>query len=199
MIELFTVELLNASAAVFDRDKLIWMNAQYLSLLPLEELMTHLEPFLEEAGLAAAEPERLRAALDLHRSRAHTLRDLAQMVVPYFAETVDYDPALAAKHFEDPAVAEHLAALRERWLRLPAFEKAAIEAELRALAAEAGVKAGALIHPTRLALTGATAGPPLFDVVETMGREAAARHLASFVAFLQRSRQPAAVAGEPAP
>ncbi len=198
MIGLFTVDRLNASAAVFDREKLVWMNAQYLSLLPLAELLPHLEPFLAEAGLAEADPERLARALDLHRSRAHTLRDLARLVVPHFAESLDYDPAACAKYLDDSAVAEHLGALRERWLRLPEFEKGAVEAELRALAEERGVKAGALIHPTRMAITGATAGPPLFDLVETMGQEATARHLARFVEFLRRAPQTAAVAGEPA-
>ena len=75
--------------------------------------------------------------------------------------------------------------LRQRWLDLPEFEKGAIESTLRSLAEERGVKAGALIHPVRMALTGASAGPPLFDLVEVMGREATARHLANFAGFRQ--------------
>ena len=65
------------------------MNAQYLSLLPLADLLPHLEPFLAEAGLTGAEPERLAAALELHRTRARTLRDLASLVVPYFREALN--------------------------------------------------------------------------------------------------------------
>jgi glutamyl-tRNA synthetase len=193
LIELFTVERLNASAAVFDRDKLLWMNAQYLSSLPLGEIRPHLEPFLAEVGLGGGviDEARLAAALELHRTRARTLRDLAQAVVPYFAPALDYDPALCGKYVEDPAVAEGLAALRERLLALPEWEKGAIEAELRAVAEARGVKAGALIHPTRMALSGASAGPPLFDLLEVMGQEATARHLERFAACLREEFRPA--------
>ncbi|MGH9361543.1 MAG: glutamate--tRNA ligase, partial [Thermoanaerobaculia bacterium] len=189
----FTVERLNASAAVFDRDKLLWMNAQHLSRLPLAEIRPHLEPFLAEVGLGggALDEARLAAALELHRTRARTLRDLAQAVVPYFAPELAYDPAACAKYADDPAVAEGLAALRERLLALPAWEKEAIEAGLRALAEERGIKAGALIHPARLALSGANAGPPLFDLLEVMGREATARHLERFVGCLRQEFRPA--------
>ena len=67
------------------------------------------------------------------------------------------------------------------------------DAALRALAEERGIKAGVLIHPTRMALSGAAAGPPLFDLVEVMGREATARHFDRFIAFL---RTPASAAPE---
>ena len=86
MIERFSVERLNGSAAVFDRDKLAWMNAQYLMHLPLDELMPHLVPFLTKAGLAGThemevEKERLRRAVELHRMRAKTLAELAEQLV----------------------------------------------------------------------------------------------------------------------
>src|SRR5437588_4867746 len=83
MIALFSVERLNASAAVFDREKLSWVNAQYLSGLPLADLMPHLRPFLEEVGFGAAAiaaageggGERLAAAVELHRGRVRTLKE----------------------------------------------------------------------------------------------------------------------------
>jgi glutamyl-tRNA synthetase len=198
MADLFSVDRLNASAAVFDREKLLWMNAQYLSKLSAAEILPHLSPFLETLGLApatAAEPARLAAALELQRSRAHTLKELAQALVPYFAAHLTYDPTLAAKFLKDPDLPGHVEALAERYAALPEFDKAALEAALRALADERGLKAGMLIHPTRMALSGAAGGPPLFDLVEVMGREAAVRHLGNFVAFL---KQPAAAPAAPA-
>jgi glutamyl-tRNA synthetase len=185
MIAAFTVERLNASAAVFDREKLWWMNAQYLSRLSVQELWPHLEPFIEQAGLKDADRERLTAALELYRSRARTLKELAELAVIFFQDELAYDPAAAAKFLKDPDLPGHLEALRDRWARLPRFDKEALEAELRSLAGERGLKAGALIHPARLALSAASAGPPLFDLVEVMGRAAADRHLARFVAFLR--------------
>jgi glutamyl-tRNA synthetase len=198
MADLFSVDRLNASAAVFDREKLLWMNAQYLSKLSAAEILPHLEPFLETLGLTpatAADPGRLAVALELQQSRAHTLKELAQALVPYFAAHLPYDPALAAKFLKDPDLPGHVAALAERYAALPEFDKASLEAALRALADERGLKAGVLIHPTRMALSGAAGGPPLFDLVEVMGRDAAVRHLGSFVAFLKEP--PAAAPAAP--
>jgi glutamyl-tRNA synthetase len=191
MIAAFSVDRLNASPAVFDREKLTWMNAQYLSSLPLATLLPHLEPFLLEVGLHGVDPGRLAAALELHRTRARTLRDLAALVVPYFRDQLQYDQEAAAKFRQDPDLPAHLAALRDRYARLPSFAKDALEAELRALAEERHVKAGALIHPTRAALTGVQVGPPLFDLVEVMGREATLRHLDQFLSFLASTAPPA--------
>jgi glutamyl-tRNA synthetase len=191
MIEIFAVERLNASAAVFDREKLIWVNSQYLSSLPLAEILPHLAPFLAEAGIGNVDSVRLAQALELHRTRAHTLRELAELVVPYFRSPLAYDAGEAAKFLADPALPGHLEALRARFAALPEWTKDALDAALRALAEERGVKAGVLIHPTRMALTAAAKGPPLFDLVEAMGREATDRHLASFLELLR--------AGAPAP
>src|SRR5262249_30796332 len=73
MAEIFSVDRLNASAAVFDREKLLWMNAQYLSRLSVEEILSQLRPFLESLGVGQEDPTRLAAVVELQRSRAHTL------------------------------------------------------------------------------------------------------------------------------
>ncbi|HLX09116.1 MAG TPA: glutamate--tRNA ligase [Thermoanaerobaculia bacterium] len=198
MIACFSVDRLNASPAVFDTEKLSWVNAQYLSSLPLAELLAHLRPFLAEVGLAepGLDGGRLAAAIELHRGRVHTLKELAAVVVPYFRDRLDYPPEALAKFAGDPALAAHLEALRDRFAGLPAFTKDALEAALRSVAGERGIKAGALIHPTRTALSGSQAGPPLFDLVEVMGREATLRHLDHLVGHL---RQPAAEPVEKSP
>lgn len=186
MGRIFSTDRLNASPAIFDQEKLAWMNAQYLALLPVAELLAHLAPFLAAEGLAGAEPGRLAAAVDLHRTRARTLKDLAAMVRPYFDERIAYDPGACAKYLADRELPDHLEELVVRFAALEPFHKAAIEAALRGLAEERGLKAGALIHPTRMALSGAPMGPPLFDLVDRMGRPATVRHLAHFVAFLRQ-------------
>jgi glutamyl/glutaminyl-tRNA synthetase len=187
MIRLFTVDRLNASPAVFDREKLLWMNAQYLSLLDFEALRPHLQPFLEPVGLRDVDSARLAAAVNLHRTRARTLKDLAELVVPYFQDLA-YDPEASAKFLKDPDLPAHLEALRDRYAALPGFDKDSLDAALRALAEERGIKAGVLIHPTRMALSAAAQGPPLFDLVEAMGRDASLRHLDRFLAFLRGVR-----------
>jgi len=202
MVDLFTVERLNASAAVFDPDKLAWMNAQYMSGLPLAELMPHLAPFLERVGidlesLDEAARERFEAAIDLQRTRARTLAELAETLLPYLRDRLDYDPELTAKYRAQPELPEHLERLRDRYAAVEPFAVEPLEAELRTLADELGVKAGHLIHPLRLALTGSTAGPPVFDLVAAMGREATARHLGHFLDHLRQAETPPTPPPEP--
>src|SRR5262249_15461376 len=104
------------------------------------------------------------------------------------------DPALSAKFLKDPDLPQHLEALAERYAALPSFDKGSLEAALRALAEERGLKAGVLIHPTRMALSGLAGGPPLFDLVEALGGEAVARHFANFLEFLKEAPVPAPAA-----
>jgi glutamyl-tRNA synthetase len=194
MVEAFTTARLNASAAVFDPEKLAWMNAQYMSGLPLEEVIRHLAPFLpgggvaiDPDGLSAPERARFEAAVDLHRRRAHHLRELAQALAPYFQERLEYDPDLAGRFREEPELPALLEALRERYRAVEPFSVEALETELRSLADERGVKAAVLIHPLRMALSGQKAGPPVFDLVHAMGRAATDRHLGHFIAWLREA------------
>ncbi len=190
MADLFTVERLIASPAVFDTDKLSWMNGQYLRSLPLAELMPHLLPFVEELGLADAERARLEAAVEFHRDRAKDLRELAGFMVPYFTDQLDYDPELCAKFLTDPALPAQLEELARRFAALDPFTTESVETSLRELAKELEIKAGALIHPTRMALSASKTGPSLFHLVEMTGQQATARHFANFLAFLRENAQP---------
>ncbi len=185
MGRIFDVDRLNASAAVFDREKLLWMNGQYILASIVEELLPHLGPFIHEAGLDGADPARLATVLELHRSRARTLRELVQSVIPYFRDEVPYDAELCKKFLADPELPVHLAALRDR-LAEAEFEKDPLEAALRAVAEERAIKPSVLIHPVRMALSGATGGPPLFDLVAAMGKDETSRHLGHFIAYLRR-------------
>ena len=181
MVESFTVERLNDSAAVFDYEKLAWINGRTMSALDYEELVPHLEPFLAEAGLEDADPERLRTVIDLLRTRATTLRELAERAVPYFADSLEYDPELATKFWQDADLKGELEQLTERLSDLDSWTEGAIESTLRTCADELDVKAGRLIHPVRMALTNAKAGPSLFALVEVMGRQRSLAHLRQFL------------------
>jgi len=188
MVELFTVERLNAAAAVFDRDKLTWMNQQYLQSLPWEEIEPHLRPFLEELRLGDEDPERLRQAAELYRPRAETLREMALEIVPYFAEEIPYDPERCGKFLGDEDLPGQLETLKNRYAEVEPFELEPLEQELRDLADELGVKAGALIHPLRMALSGTKKGPGVFDLVHAQGRERTVRFLDQFIAFLREQQ-----------
>ncbi len=108
--------------------------------------------------------------MSLHRPRARTLKELAEQLVPYFRAEIAYDPEASAKFLKDPdsprSPGVPAGPLRRAARTSP---RRALEAALRAVAEEKGIKAGVLIHPTRMALSGAAGGPPLFDLVETGG------------------------------
>ena len=178
LVAAFSLDRVSNAAAVFDPDKLLWMNGQYLWKLPVAELVEKVRPFAAAAGLGEhAETPLFAAAVALQQIRARTLVELAEQLRPYFTNELAYDEAASRKYLQTAGLDELLAALAGRWNGLDEWRKEALEEALRALATERGVKAAALIHPVRMALTASTAGPPLFDIVEVMGREETAARI----------------------
>ena len=182
MVAAFTVERLAGAAAVFDPEKLLWMNGQYLWKLPVPELACRTAPFAAELGLSREEiaSPLFMQAVELQRLRARTLRELAEGVRPYFTHELGYEEAASRKYLATPGLTELLDELASRWAAAEPWSKERLEELLRELATERGVKAAALIHPARMALSATTAGPPLFDLVEVLGRDSVARRLSRY-------------------
>jgi glutamyl-tRNA synthetase len=178
MIELFDTDGLLKKAAVFDPKKLEWMNGQHLSLIGAEELSARVTPALVAAGLTTALDLETRrdwylALLELLKVRARTIDDIVRQAAPYFQEEIAYDPEAEAKQWKDRAgTAATLTAVRES-LSNVAWEPAAMEESLRALAERLGFgdKAGKLFQPLRVALTGLGVSPGIFEVLLMLGRE----------------------------
>lgn len=185
MVEAFSADRLLKSAAVFDPDKLAWVNAQYMFTSDLDLIVEHLGPFLAEVGLESAPEERLRELIEVHRLRAKTLRELAEQLVHYFQDGVDYDDELTTKFRKQPELPALLEELADGFAALQDFTVEATEQVLRDLATRREVKAGFLIHPTRIALTGSKTGPGVFDVVVAVGQDKGKRRMADFVEYLQ--------------
>ncbi len=177
MIELFSVDGLQKKAAVFDPQKLEWMNGQYLSMTSAEELAPIITPMLVDGGLTTRdELERRRAwyhsLLDLLKVRARTTHDIVRQAAAYFPHRVDYDPEAVAKQWKDAEGAQKLlSSVRQKLAALPDWDASSMEAQLRTLAEQNGVSAGKLFQPLRVALTGLTASPGIFDVLVMLGRE----------------------------
>jgi glutamyl-tRNA synthetase len=174
LIEKFTWKNVQTSAAVFNPDKLLWMNAEYIKTSPAETVARALMPFLQQAGLlgsAHTVPHQWLAQLvGLVRERTKTLVDMVEWVKPYFGEAVVWEKEAATK-FLTSANAPVLRKLLERFDALCGFSKQAWEEEFKRLVEEEGMKMGQLAQPVRVALTGRTASPGLFDVMEVLGRE----------------------------
>ncbi len=193
MIELFDTEGLQKKAAIFDPQKLAWMNGQHLSLIPSGELFARVAPAVAAAGLATEdELERRRgwfvALLDLLKVRARTIDDIVRQATPYFRETIDYDPDAAAKQWKDRAATVDILANTRRALEAaPTWETSALEESLRVLAEQLGYgeKAGKVFQPLRFALTGLAASPGIFDVLLVLGRERALARIDDAIAYLR--------------
>jgi glutamyl-tRNA synthetase len=175
LIARFSLDGISGGNAVFNPEKLDWFNQQHILRMPAAEILRRLADQLERAGLgqalAAADRPRLERIVDLVKPRARKLTDIAPLVRPFILESIDRDPAAVAKHLADADLRPHLAAGRDCVRAAEPFAAAPLEAALRDLAAARGLKAGPLIHATRVAVTGQAVSPGVFDVLELMGRD----------------------------
>ena len=174
LIEKFSWDHVQKSAAVFNPDKLLWLNAEYIKTSPPHQVARALMPLLEQAGLQKevedVSEEWLAQLVVLVKERAKTLVDMVEWVRPYFGESVSFDSE-AAKKFLTPTIAPLLQKLLARFEAFPSFSKPAWEESFKKLVEDEGVKMGAVAQPVRVALTGRTASPGLFEVMEVLGRE----------------------------
>ena len=177
MIQLFSVDGLSKNAAVFDPKKLEWMNGQHLSLMEASELAPRITSALVAAGLATSEDLARRASwyhtlIDLLKVRARTIDDIVRQAIPYFRQTVEYDESAVANAWKDrDAARAMLSATCDALDEATTWDAARLEERLRSLADSRGIGAGKVFQPLRVALTGSSASPGIFDVLVLLGRD----------------------------
>ena len=189
LVESFSLEGISGGNAVFNTEKLDWMNGQYIARLPIDELAKAAKPFLAEAGLWPAASQDidegwLHRLLDLLRPRAKRLTDFVDLARPFLGDTVQYDPEAIEKHLSTPDLATHVRALVKALDTAVPFDEPHVEAAVRGSAAERGIKAGALIHAVRVAVTGRTTSPGLFEVLALLGKARTIDRLERLLIFL---------------
>jgi glutamyl-tRNA synthetase len=160
--------------ARFDRDKLFWINGEYMRAATVDSLVPLAHHILNAHGIKTegVDPAYFRAALAIVKEKIKLGRELPEWMGYFFTEDFSFDEAPARKVFTPEGLA-HLAALQARLAGLDAakFTAAALENEFKALAAASGQKVGAYIHPARLATSGRPVGPSLYHLLEVLGRE----------------------------
>ena len=176
----FSLERVGPSPSVFDPEKLLWMNAQYMAHMDAQDLLARAAP---HAPNGVPDPDTARRVIELHRTRARTTIEMGRALSTYACDPETYEPEGIKKQVK-PETAALLERLVARFETLPGWNAGDLEAALRKVAEESGVSAGKLIHPTRLALTGTTVGAPLFDVLEVLGKETALRRMKKFLETL---------------
>jgi len=189
VVRLFRIEDSNKKSAVFDEQKLLWLNRKYLSEMPGRALAERLLPYIardkELDRLVGEKGEKyLLTVIGLVKNRLKLLPEFITHCGYFYRDPVTYEPAAVKKHWNDPAVRERLARVRLCILNCGDYTLDGIEADMRTLADEMGIPAAQLIHPTRVALTGLGGSPGLFEVLYVLGRETVARRLENAVSFL---------------
>jgi glutamyl-tRNA synthetase len=193
LVEAFTLDRITGKSAVFDVEKLEWLNGQHLSRLTGPEVAEIARPWFERAGIGR--PEDLRDGVGwfadlmaLVKTRSRTLHDLVDQAKPFFPGPVEYQPDAVEKFWKDAtaaeralAVAEEYAATEDRWGELEAME-----ARLRSLAEERGVPPGKVMQSMRVALTGQRVSPGIFETMVAMGPELVRERLSAARAWLAR-------------
>ncbi len=192
MVELFSLERVNAANPVFDVQKLEWMNGEYIRSLSDAEMTDRVAPVLINAGLideAQLKSNRawIEKAVGSLKERVRLLNDVVDLGSYFFTDKFDYDPKGSKKHFTRPGVADDLSTLADTFGILPAveFTLEQTEAVLRELAEKLGRQPAELIHPIRLALTGLTLGPGLFEIVALLGRDKCVARIKRAVEFIR--------------
>lgn len=216
LVEAFSLERVLKKSAVFDMEKLRWLNGQHLMRAPTEDLLAKVEARLREEGVLVSgekgamggahgtgasgttepQPLDLSALLELLKPRSRTMEELVAQARPYFLDELAYDPDAVQKHWLKDR-AETLDRLERLLERLSAAEWTgeALEEAVRGLAEAMGVGAGKVIHPLRVGLTGTAASPGIFDLLILLGRSRSLRRLERAVALL-RSGDPLDATGD---
>lgn len=199
LVQLFSLEGIGRANAIFNfqendpkrwtDDKALWMNAEHIRTMPLEELLPMVKAELRANKLWREEygdddREWLLKTVDLIRQRFFTLKDFSTQGRAYFSDDFDFEEAAVNKNLrKEPRLRELLAGLADKLETVEPFNAETAEAALRGFADQAGVKAGLLINGSRTMLTGQAVGPSMFEIFDVLGREASVQRLRSGIPF----------------
>ena len=178
LIQLFSLDGISKSDAVFDNDKLAWFNTEWIRKYSAQDLLPLIQAEWAKTKFAPTRSELdVLTAIDLLKSRARSLTDFATSFRAYFSDDLSFDAAAVAKFLKDDATRGMLVELGNRYAAAAEFTEASTEQMLRAFAEERGVKPGVLINGARVALTGQGVAPSLFAVMLALGRDRVAQRL----------------------
>jgi glutamyl-tRNA synthetase len=172
VIQRFDLPQILRHNARFDMDKMEWLAGEYLREASDEDFRRQGAEALQRGGCALDNysPEYVRAALDTCKGKVKKYSELPAYAGFYFTDAIHLDPAVLAKDFT-PENKPRVQKLRDAFAQLAEFNAAKLEQTLKAIATECAVKAGVLVHPVRYAVTGSTAGPSLYHLLEILGKD----------------------------
>ncbi|MFH1691825.1 MAG: glutamate--tRNA ligase [Candidatus Omnitrophota bacterium] len=172
-VKKFDIVNSNKTAATFDMDKLTWLNGQYIRACDLQVLADLITPFLKMKQTIAPSgfsKDYLMKVLRLVRERGNTLEELASGMEPFFVEEIIFEDKAKKKLFSQD-LSRELSFLKEKFQGVDNFQASVIEEVFRSAVEELGITVKQLIHPLRVALSGVTIGPGMFELIEVLGKE----------------------------
>ena len=183
IIRLFDVKDVKKTGAIFDIDKLSWMNGQYIKTMPLEDVVSRASNFLKERKLAgdSLDKDRWAGIVGIYKERTRTLEDFAGVYKIFFSEEIEYEEAAVEKYLKKTNSKDIIKHCKDALEGPGEFDSKSIEAAYRALAEKLSLKPAELIHPTRVAISGHTVGAGLFEMMELLGRETVLKRLGKFL------------------
>ncbi|MCH8204812.1 MAG: glutamate--tRNA ligase [Candidatus Hydrogenedentes bacterium] len=186
LIEAFSIERLGKSPAKFDLKKLQWLNGQHIRSMTAEDLLAKVLPILEEAGFDTASKPREWLARMVHicQEKIGTLNGIVQFTDFFFVKPAAYEPKGVKKHWRKEGAVEGLEAIGKVFDECDPWTHEALHTAFETLAEQSGVGLGQLVHPARLALTGKSVGPGLFELAELLGRETCRDRIAKAIEYV---------------
>lgn len=179
LIKAFTLERVSTSGAIYDAEKLAWMNGVYIRKLSIAEMTQRTLPYMERPEAEGGLPDTIARPLDvtytqrvlsLEQERLRTLGEAAHAVSFFYTGDWDYETPLIQKGMDEESTCNALLRTRELLSDLPVWEASLIEEQMRALMTELGLKPGQFLGAARVAVSGRKATPPLFPMIEILGR-----------------------------
>lgn len=176
LIEKFDISGIASHAAVFDIQKLQWMNGEYIRSMPVADLAKQIMPFLQEAGFIVQSPseadiEYVRSVTALIQERIKLLSEAAEASRFFFGDMCKYEPKAIEKSLSKPGTKALLDAVADKLESVKHWDLESIESAIREAGASMGAEGGKIIHPVRAAVTGRTSGPGLFECIQVLGKE----------------------------
>jgi glutamyl-tRNA synthetase len=184
LIDKFDLKNVGKSAGIFDMDKLLWLNGHYLKTLSEEIIAERLVPFIEELGLHTGDRARLIPIVVNLRERAKTLKEMAAMAAFFFTEDVEYDPKARDK-FLTPDTRMVLERFLTGFRELPSLDQEAQRPLLEGIARDYNKKMVDVIQPIRVALSGRTVTPGIFEIISILGMESVIRRVERAISSIQ--------------
>jgi glutamyl-tRNA synthetase len=184
LIDKFTLDHIGKSPGIFDADKLLSLNADHIKTTVPKKLMPHLIPLIHQRGFQVEAGDYLENVIATLNNRSKNLVEMADASLFYFRDQVQWDEK-AAKKFLKKGVLEPLNLLMDQLRRLDRFNEQHLEDAFKAVMASTGLKLGKIAQPVRVALTGGTVSPGIFEIIDVLGKDKTLSRLEDAIAYIE--------------